>query len=210
MLDLRHLPAVCLLFALALIPTVIHSYSGALAVDGREAGKIAPVLAGYHGTPTARNERWGERQFESHDWIDRRYVSGSSEIGLTVIRSYDAKRLYHHPELAIVRGSPFQGVETRFFSVRPDVPVNVLIPAPGASARAAYVLHYGERFVEKPILFQLRVAGKLLVSRRQPMTLLFASTTRALPPADVETSDLIRVLFAAIDDFVAQGAGLTR
>jgi hypothetical protein len=210
MLDLRNLPAVCLVFALALIPTIIHSYSGALAVDGREAEKIASTLAGYHGTPAARNQTWGERVFESHDWIDRRYISGSNEIGLTVVRSYDAKRLYHHPELAIVRGSPFAGVETRFLSVRPEVPVNVLLPAAGATSRAAYVLHYGGRFVENPILFQLRVAGELLVSRRQPMTLFFATTTRALQLDDIEGSDLIRVMFAAIDDFVAQGASPAR
>ena len=39
--------------------------------------------------------------------FERRYLSGADEVLLTVLRSYDLKRLYHHPELDVAYGAGY-------------------------------------------------------------------------------------------------------
>lgn len=199
----RYIPVLCVLLAGALVPTFIHSYSDDLPQDGRTAAGISTGLAGLTSTPTTRNATWGQRRFDSEDWIERNYTNGTRTVRLTVVRSYDPKSVYHHPELAIVDSASFSGVQATRVPGRPDLPIHVLTPAPGQNAGAAYALHYGERFVEDPILFQIRTAGELLVGRRQAMTIFFALEL----PAPTDGSPLqapTDLLVAAIDDFVAQ------
>lgn len=198
MIAYRYLPLLCVLLAIALVPTLIHSYSGGVAIDGRRAADIAPTLAGHTSAATDRNATWGQRRFGSDDWIERNYTNGSSTVRLTVVRSYDPKSVYHHPELAISYGEQFSGLETVRLPGRPAMPVHVLTPATDETMAGAYVLHYGERFVDNPIWFQLVTAGELLVSRRQAMTIFFAIAERTNRDA------LMDVLVAAIDNFVAQ------
>ena len=199
----RYVPIVCALLALALVPTLIHSYSDSRPHDGRTAAAVSTALAGYAATPTTRSATWGERRFDSDDWVERTYRDGKRSIRLTVVRSYDPKSLYHHPELAVADGTSFSGVQIVRPAARPDLPLHVLTPAPGVSATAAYVLHYNGRFVEDPILFQIRTASELLVTRRQAMTLFFALDQ---DPAgdDSSRAALADLLTAAVDDFVAQ------
>ena len=199
----RYLPAVCVLFACALVPTLIHSYSDALPHDGRTAAAIPTLLAGYTSTPTSRNATWGKRRFDSDDWIDRNYSKGSRRVRLTVVRSYDPKSLYHHPELAIDDSTAFSGVETQHDPARPDMPIHVLAPAAGVNAAAAYVLHYGDRFVDNPIVFQLLTAGELLVTKRQAMTIFFA-LERGSSEVGSPLAPPVDLLLAAVDDFLGQ------
>lgn len=198
MIAYRYLPVVSVLLAIALVPTLIHSYSDGVAVDGRRAADIAATLAGHAAAATGRNATWGQRRFGSDDWIERNYTNGSSTVRLTVVRSYDPKSVYHHPELAISYGEQFSGLETVRLPGRPAMPVHVLRPTTEETMAAAYVLHYGDRFVDDPIWFQLVTAGELLVSRRQAMTIFFAISERTNRDA------LMNVLVAAVDDFVAQ------
>jgi hypothetical protein len=202
MISTRYLVPLCALLALALVPTVIHSYMDDVERDGRSTVTIPDRLAGYAGAPSDRNATWGERRFGADDWIERTYVTAGDEVRLTVVRSFDPKALYHHPELAVAYGTSFVGLETRRFAARPEVPVFVLEPGPGVAARAMYVLHYGDEFVEAPIRFQLRTAGALLFSTRKPMTLFFVLDPAAPPDGDIETSGATRLLFSAIDGFL--------
>jgi hypothetical protein len=197
----RYVPVLCLLLAIALVPTLIHSYSGSVAVDGRRTTAIATTLAGYTSTPTTRAATWGKRRFDSNDWMERHYTNGGNTVRLTVVRSYDPKSLYHHPELAISYGEEFSGEEITRLSNRPEIPVHMLVPAGHEETAAAYVLHYGDRFVDNPIVFQIQTAGELLVSRRRPMTIFFAIANNA------DRAALTEVLVAAIDDFLAQKPG---
>lgn len=204
MIATRFVPALCVLFALGLVPTLIHSYTPDRTTDGRVTTAVASTLAGYYGTPTDRNEAWGLRRFESRDWVERLYVQGVDQVQLAVVRSFDAKTLYHHPELAVAYGTMFDGTVIRRLEARPEIPIHELTPGPGVPARAAYVLHYGDRFIEDPLLFQVRTAGELLFSRRQPMTLFFAVDAEAPEGAELSTLGLLRVLLASIDSFFAQ------
>jgi hypothetical protein len=199
----RYVPAICVLLALALVPTLIHSYSDYRPQDGHTAAALSTTLAGFSSTPTTRGAMWGKRRFDSDDWMERTYQDGRRDVRLTVVRSYDPKRLYHHPELAIADGTGFAGVHIVHPKQRVDMPVHALTPAAGVDAAAAYVLHYGGRFVDDPILFQLRTAGELLVTPRQPMTLFFAIEHNLSDRGSAATA-VVDVLIAAVDDFLAQ------
>jgi hypothetical protein len=200
----RYVPAIVVLLALALVPTLIHSYSDSAADDGRRTRTIPTVLAGYPSVASDRPAGWGQRRFKSNDWIERHYVGDrGAKVTLTVVRTYDTKSVYHHPELAVsYHRASFMGERVESFKTRPDVPIHVLQPSPGRRAFGMYVLHYEDRFVDNPLMFQIRSAGELLFSRRQPMTLFFVLDDA--PPSNVEApeSSAARVLFAAIDALV--------
>jgi len=124
MLSTRYATAVLLLLGLAAVPTVIHSYRDSTIADGHSARGIPMRLAGETGAPTTRRAGWGEDRFGATDWTERRY--GSPEVKLFVGRSFDSKRLYHHPELAVDYGQSYGQSEVVRLPGRPDVPVHVL------------------------------------------------------------------------------------
>lgn len=202
MISTRYAGWVLVLLVLALVPTVIHSYAAVTVNDGKSAARIPATLAGYSSLPGPRNADWGRRRFDTNDWIARRYVSGGAEVTLTVVRAYDLKALYHHPELAVAYDTPFFDSQLRYFPGRPSVPVHVL--RDGDRALGLYVLLYDGKYVADPVWFQLQTSARLLVSGRRPMTLLFARQT-ALPPGQaIDTSRAATILFAALDAFTRQ------
>jgi hypothetical protein len=197
--------ALVLLLGLALVPTLIHSYGNSVESDGLSASSIPVRLAGFSSVPSGRGPNWGRKEFDSPDWIERNYLKDGDTVRLTVVRSYDLKTLYHHPELAVAYGgqygSSFGRHEVHRLGRRPEVPVHVLSPTPGANALGLYVLHYDDEFVADPIWFQLRTSLKLLVSRRKPMTLFFAHVLQAPAAADLDSLPAAALLFASIDRF---------
>jgi hypothetical protein len=199
----RFLPIICALLTVALVPTVIHSYANVTIRDDRTTAAIPSSLAGYEGTPSSRNATWGQRRFDSHDWIERIYRSRTDEVKLSVIRSYDAKALYHHPELAVSYGPSWVRSEVRRFRQRPDIPVRVLYADSGPVA--LYVLHYGDQFVQDPVTFQLRVAAEQLFRGRKAMTLFFLTGQRGMPGTDLEALPSIGLFFAVMERFVRAG-----
>ena len=207
MISVRFLPILCVLFALALVPTLVHTYAFEPPPAGHVTAAIPLELAGYRGAPSERNENWGQRRFESDDWTERLYRSGADEVRLTVVRAYDAKRLYHHPELAVAYGTPFAGTDVVRAPARHEIPIHVLKRLPGTSASAMYVLYYDGRFIEDPLMFQLRTAGELLFSRRKPMTLFFMFDEALGQSGPIETQERYKVLQAAIDSYLGQSSG---
>jgi hypothetical protein len=205
MLSPRYLPAIAVLLAAALVPTLIHSYTGDARPDDRTTAAVPHVLAGYASTPSGRAEGWGERRFDSFDWTEREYSGDGSTVRLTVVRSYDLKSLYHHPELAVAYGGRFGGsferAERVRLAARSDVPVHLLRPAPGSASLAMYVLEYDGEYVEHPLWFQVRTAGALLFSRRKAMTLFFAHDLRVTEDASLDDLPSVSVLLAAVDSF---------
>jgi hypothetical protein len=199
----RFAPALCLLAGLALVPTVIHSYAGVRVADDRTVAAIPETLAGFPSTPSERSASWGQRRFESFDWMERRYSADGHDVMLTVIRTYDPKSVYHHPELAIAYGTSFFRSEVVRFPGHPTVPVHVLRADDAEVAQGAaalYVLHYGDEFVADPVMFQVRLAGALLFSGRRPMTVLFAQDAAA-GRGSLEKASVTQVLLAAVDAF---------
>lgn len=209
MISTRYVPATLVLVGLCIVPTLIHSYAPQIDTDGRSASSVGTALAGYTGTDSGRNPTWGDRHFGSHDWMERTYRTETDEVRLTVVTSFDAKSLYHHPELAVAYGADFVGERTRALASRPDVIVHVLQPGPGSRAVGMYALHYGDRFIDDPIRFQIRSAVEMLFSRRQPLTLFFVFDQSAPDVDDLETLGATKVLLAAVDSF-AQGKDAAR
>jgi hypothetical protein len=206
MLSSRYAPAVCIALLVVLVPTIIHSYARIVVNDGHSTASIPATLGSYTGTPTRRGADWGKDHFDSDDWFERQYTAAGDSVVLTVVRSYDLKALYHHPELAVAyRFANFDSFATETPADRPDVPVHVLT-SNESRAVGLYVLQYDGRLIADPIRFQLRTAGELLFSGRKPMTLFFVRDDAAasgVPPLKLPAATL---LFEAIARFSAPPA----
>lgn len=204
MISPRYSLWIAVLLAVALVPTLIHSYSNSAADDGRRTSMIPTVLEGLPSVASDRPEGWGQRRFESEDWLERHYVGErGAKVTLTVVRTYDAKSVYHHPELAVsYHRASFTGERVEHSKARPEIPVHVLQPNAGSRAIGMYVLHYEDRFIDNPLTFQIRSAGELLFSRRQPMTLFFVLDDAPASNVERMESSAAKVLFAAIDALV--------
>lgn len=194
----------CLVIAAALVPTVIHSYIGVVVRDDLRTTNVPSTLAGYTSVPTASDAGWGRRRFDSDDWFDRNYTMGQNQVQLTVVRSYDLKRLYHHPENDLARGVGLFVHEVITLPGLADVPVHLLRTDTESEASAMYALHYDGGFVQDPLWFQVGLAGQLLFGGRRPMTLMFARDLRGSKGATPDTYPSARVLKAAIDAFTGR------
>jgi hypothetical protein len=208
MLSSRYAPAICVALLVALVPTMIHSYAGMVVADGRTVQSIPTSLASFTSAPTRRNADWGQSHFDSHDWFEREYVQGGDKVVLTVVRSYDLKALYHHPELAVsYHVVKFDDASTQTAPEHPDIPVHILTNTT-AAAVGMYVLHYDGRFIADPIRFQLRTAGELLFTGRKAMTLFFVRDDAVPAGAGPLKLPAAQLLFEAVDRFVTSPAAV--
>lgn len=204
MISPRFAVPVAAMLALALVPTVIHSYRGTRIDDGLRTAAIESMLAGSASTQTARRAGWVQSNLESDDWIERVYKVNGSDVTLFVARSYDAKRLYHHPELAVLRGTQTTPRGLAHASARPDIPLHVIdTERGGQKGLAVYALLSDGRFIDNPILFQLRTSVELLTSGRQPLTLFMASDL-AGSRGQIDDAPATRLVLAAVASFERQ------
>jgi hypothetical protein len=198
----RHLRTIACLLALALIPTVIHSYVGMTVSDGRTTAVISRSLAGMDGIDTNRSPSWAKEHFRSDDFIERRYGTGGT---LFVARGYDAKALYHHPELAVAYARSYDSATVQQVSTSSaSIPVHVLT---GLGGLACYVLLYEDEFIERPMLFHAGQALAMLFGPRKQTTLFFAHGPAA---ADPSRSPVMQLLLAAVESFQAQPPAASR
>jgi hypothetical protein len=196
---------VAVLLGLALVPTIIHQYIGLAVNDGRVASAVQMDLAGLKGTATGRKSAWSVRKFDSTDWIERWYTADNERIQLLVARSFDLKRLYHHPELAIVQTDDLISRGIVRLPDRAAMPLHVFESSRSDKRGVAmYTLHYDREFVSDPMRFQIRTAASLLVSGRRQMTLFFVYDNDVPAGVPVEELHATRVLVAAVDSFMTQ------
>jgi hypothetical protein len=199
MIAFRYLPGLAVLLAIASLPTVLHSYVGLTVADGRSTAAIPMRLNGLDARPSDRSLVWLPEAMGTTDFIERRY---GRDLRLLVVRSYDAKRLYHHPELAVAHDDYYERTEIGRFAGRPEVPIFTLR---GRDNRVAlYTLLYDREFVDRPVSFQLRNAIALLVQPRQMMTLFFVRGSPGLKEYTPGKSPAEQLLLAAVDNFLAQ------
>lgn len=206
MISQRYATVVAGLLALALIPAIIHNYLDAKSEDTYRAKAISFDLAGLQFVKTERRDVWAKEIFDAEDWIERSsVVPGGSEIRLFVGRSYDYKRLYHHPELAILYGKDLEKAGVKIIKTMDNVPVHFLRNRKGMGI-AAYCLLYDDEFVENPIGFQLSSSLELLIGARKPMTLFFIYDNRLSSIEAFEESLASRVLKTAVDNFLSRNS----
>ena len=146
----RYLTPTLVLLLLALVPTIVNSYVGRRLVETPALADALPTtLDGRSSSPTRRKATTIKREFASQDWVERAYTTGG-EYPLTVlaVRSYDMKRLYHHPELAVTE---HEYEPARLIQVpSADGPVNVHVLPGMQQSLAAYALIYRGETVASP------------------------------------------------------------
>jgi len=200
----RYALPVALVLMLALIPTAIHSYLGLKADDGLSVKNIKSVLDNFNSTPTNRQPGWGEETFGSEDWVERIYTDEQGKsLRLFVGRSYDHKRLYHHPELALSYAKDLRSVGQIRLPGQPEIPVNVLRNETRPNM-AAFVLLYDGKFIDNPITHQIGDSLKQLISARKPMTLFYIVDDNEQKNIKFIHSPAASLLNKAIKDFMAQ------
>jgi hypothetical protein len=176
MISTRYAAATALAIALALVPTVIHSYLGLTVDDGVVVQAVPETIEGMPSRPTERRADWVATRFDTADWIERTYRVGAEDVTLFVGRSYDAKRLYHHPELALLRGTTTMPAGVARVKSAPHIPLHVVKTSRQTrTGVSVYALLADGEFIENPIAYQLRTSARLLVGGRRPMTLIMAT-----------------------------------
>ena len=204
MISSRYAMLVIILLIIALIPTVIHSYIGATAIDGKSVQSIPSIFNNFTSTPSKRNAQWGKDIFDSEDWFERDYFDTQrTKIRLFVARSYDHKRLYHHPELALSYGQNLTKKKVKYLAEHPEIPIHILTNE-NKSKLIAYVLLYDDKIIKDPIMHQLSDSIRLLVNARKPMTLFYASQIVTSKNTLVEKSSAASLLLSAVHSFRLQ------
>lgn len=202
MISSRYVIPAILLLTLALLPTFIHSYLGSISDDGRSVRSIPTVLAGFSSEPYLRHkDPWVKSLFGSEDWIERIYKNDKGEkIRLFVARSYDFKKLYHHPELALSYANDFEEEGMVVLPGDPEIPVFILRNSKGRGI-AAYVLLHENKFIKHPVSHQVNEAFMQLFSPMKAMTLFYVADTTT-PVADkFNKTSSASLLAAAIQSF---------
>lgn len=207
MISTRYGILVSVLLGLALVPTVIHNYVEATTSDGMAAESISGTLGEFHSKPTARRDAWVKETYASGDWIERLYqASGGESVRLFVARSYDLKKLYHHPEIGVLRGFDVVNGGVGRLPELDRAPVHLLRSRTGRGL-GAYALLYEGELVANPVILQLQTAWKLLFSARKPMTLFLVYDENS--PRDAVHFDTLpagQILQKAIVSFLSQNA----
>lgn len=199
MISARYAPAVIVLTGLALVPTVLHSYIGFTASDGKTSQQVPRQLDGVDGIDTSRDPDWVRQYYHTDDYIERRY----SGVTLFVARGLDAKALYHHPELGLAYGRTFSSSEVVDApSGSETVTLHVLR---GPDDFACYAVLYGDSFVAAPLRFEARRAVSMLFRPARPLTLFFGQG-----PASRQTGEsaVTRIVLAAVRSFREQPAAV--
>ncbi len=203
MISTRYGRSVLIIVMLALIPTIIHSYLDLKTNDNLSTHQISPILGSYVSKPTQRKPEWGNDTFACYDWIERNYTNQQGKsVRLFVGRSYDHKKLYHHPELVLSYGKDLRMLGEMQYAAQSKIPVKLLANET-RPVIAAYALLYDKQFVENAITHQLKSSIIQLITPRKPMTLFYVEAENTSVKSIFSETDAAFVLESAIKDFLA-------
>lgn len=204
MISSRFGVTVSILISFALLPTIIHNYVGITDKDGLVTQKISTTLSGLSSMPTERRTSWVKEIYASEDWIERRYTAPTGhDIQLFVARSYDFKRLYHHPELGVLHGTDLKLSGKEKLPEIPGLSANLLRNRSGPGI-AAYVFLYDGEFIDNPLLFQFRITFRTLISLKKPMTIFLVYEADFPQDAPFNKSLASKILTGSILSFNSQ------
>lgn len=172
MISRRYALPLLVVLAVALLPTVQHGYLGYTAESAKVTQESLPAaVAGISGAPRVRTGGWMTSTYAADSWAERTYAPAAQrQVSLFVARGFDLKKLYHHPELGVLRGNSFQPLRTAEVDGRP---VHVLQNV-GDGDSAVYALIYEDEWVGNPYWLQASSAVTSLWTGRRPLTLVFA------------------------------------
>ncbi|WP_207690897.1 hypothetical protein [Desulfonema limicola] len=172
--------------------------------DGKTAEGISLNL-GEYTLNSIENTRRIKKIFDTQDCINRIYTdSDGNQVSLFVARSYDHKRLYHHPEVALSYGKTIDSLELQIIpNAGRTIPVHIMKNESISEVIAIYALLYDGGFIADPIRQQILNSLNLLVSARKKMTLFYVSGT-ALQNKSFAESNNLNILMLAIESFEKQ------
>lgn len=172
MISARRLLPLAGLLVLALVPTLVHGYLGYVVPAASLSDASLPAsVEGASGRPGPWRDAWVKETYDVESWAQQTYPApGGGQVTVFVARGYDMKKLYHHPELGVLRGRSFEPL------ARADVdghPVHVLRNTDRGDS-GVYALVYDGNWVANPYLLQFSSAVTSLWTGRQPLTLVLA------------------------------------
>ena len=180
-LSLRYVRPLSACLLLALIPVVVHSYFRVEIDDCKAPWAFVPESAQASDSGGSR-DAWMRELFQSSQWDEGSFFRDGLRFDFSIIRSYDAKRLYHRPENSLVEHAIVErrGIEW----VRADsgaLPIHrAYYGDTDPAILVAYLLVYRSSPVASPYWPHLRAAPVELFSGRRPMT-LFLIQARGSP-----------------------------
>lgn len=208
MISTRYAWAAAALLAVALVPTAIHVYGAPEPLQADGLAKRLPARLEGFGAPRdgGRSVRFTLGQFGTRDFVTRRYPDSAAGDGLELFaaRAWDAKKLFHFPDTALVRSG--DKTEDRLIEIRVaggTVPARLLeFTASERRILALYALFYGERPVARPVRFQVGLLPELMFGTREPMTLIFVRADATETSREVVETRLHNLLAAASEAFL--------
>ena len=117
-------------------------------------------------------------------------------------RSYDLKRLYHHPELAVLYGTSMEGAGINMLDDASVTPAH-LLQATRGNGKAAYTLLYEDKFVTSPLRFQLEASLGLLFKPGKQMTLFLVYDENINPDTPFSTTIAAEIMKEATRSFLS-------
>jgi len=171
-LSLRYCYALSACLLVALIPVVVHSYLH-LKTDVCKGGRHFIPQSTPASPSEEKRDAWMRETFHSAQWYEGSFVRDELHFDFSVVRSYDAKRLYHRPEnyfaeRAFVKSRDIEWLPTG----SAKVPIHRTYYGNAEPATVvAYLLAYHSSAVANPYLAQLRAAPAELLGGQYPMTL---------------------------------------
>ena len=179
MVSARYAPYVFAFLAPAMLVVLLHSYIGLRAED---CSKATSLFAGQSKGPGLfREKRLGE-VFEAERWEEGSLPVPRQgwQANFAVVQSYDAKKLYHRPEMYLIRESTPSRRAVEQVKLAEDLVAihHVYYPASESIVlHAAYLLIYDSQPVANPYLAQIRLAPWQIVRGTYPMTLSFVAVS---------------------------------
>lgn len=165
----RRLLALSILLALVFVPTALHSYGTyRVPVSGLSPVVLPEAVEGSVGVDVERHATWAKDAFDADVWLERRYDLSSGPVTVFLVRGYDLKKIYHHPEIAVLRGRSLERARTGEIE---GEPVYVLRNLTDGESMV-YALIYDGDWVGSPLRLQVYSALTSLWRGRRPVTLV--------------------------------------
>lgn len=179
----RYAAWMAVICALGLAPVAIHSYGDLRIDDCAQPDQLASRYD-WERLPEMRRERlrlllgaFTARESSVEGGL------GEPKLELSVVRSWDPKRLYYRPDHEIIEGLEPTGRELERLGSGPDaLPIHVPTYPENAAITAAYLLVYDGTPMGDPVLEQMARAPRMMLRGARPITLYFARIRGASAP----------------------------
>lgn len=182
----RFAPHMALILGIAAIPVCLHTYGSYRSDDCEHPSAYIPYSKS--GEAKQKRDSWMKAKYRAHQWQERTIESKETgrPVRTTIIRSYDAKRLYYRPEVLLSGFGHADSHELEWIGDgSQELPIHRARYDPTATSRTtpivAYMLVDGVTPIADPYRSQLWSAPSRLFAGAQPMTLFFFA---AVGPTD--------------------------